>query len=95
MMNITLSSAAICMFVLGKRLGCLELEIPSNCKRFIDAVNNFITITQELQFALPFHKFISTKNWKALAQNQQCMYDIAMGHIQEKVSLFVILNHTI
>ena len=60
--------------------------MPADCKRFIDAVNNFIITTQELQFGLPFHKFVSTKNWKALAQNQKCMYDIAMGHIQEKVS---------
>ena len=78
-------SLAICVFVLGKRLGCLEEEVPANCKVFIEELHNFITVTQELLFKFPFHKFVTTKNWKALVHSQKCVYEVAMGHVQEKV----------
>ena len=73
------------MFVLGKRLGCLEEEVPANCKVFFQELDNFLTITQDLRFNFPFHKFVATKNWKALVHSQKYIYDIAMSHILEKV----------
>ena len=84
------SFPAVCVFVLGKRLGCLEQEIPADCKVFIKELHNFLATTQELRFNFPFHKFITTKNWKALAHSQKCIYDVAMSHIQEKVINIVL-----
>ena len=85
MYDVSFFSLAVCVFVLGKRLGCLEQEIPADCIVFIEELRNFVTITQELLFNIPFHKFVTTKNWKALVHSQKCIYDIAMSHIQDKV----------
>ena len=76
---------AVCVFVLGKRLGCLEQEIPPDCQVFIDGLHNFLDASQRLLFGLSFHKFVTTKAWKDLAHSQKQVYDIAMEHMKEKV----------
>ena len=78
-------SVAVCVFVLGKRLGCLEREMPTDCKLFINELHNFLVVIQRLLFNFPFHKYWATKDWKLLRHSQKHIYDIAMGHIQEKV----------
>ena len=76
---------AVCVFVLGKRLGCLEQEIPVDCKVFIEEVGNFLTATQDLITSFPWHRLVATKKWKALSRSNKRFYDIAMAYIQEKV----------
>ena len=75
----------MCVFVLGKRLGCLQQEMPPDCKVFIDELHNFVVVTQDLLFNFPYHKFVATKNWKSLSHSFRSIYDVAMSHIQEKV----------
>lgn len=74
------------MFVLGKRLGCLELDgVPEECQKFISEVQEFVEASQEIQFGLPFHKVYPTKAWKALVRSMQNTYDIAMKYVKEKL----------
>lgn len=79
------SFESVSLFVLGKRLGCLELEkVPEDCQEFIDELQEFLHSTQDILFGLPFHKLWATKSWKRLSNAQQKVYDIAMSYIEQK-----------
>ena len=77
---------AITTFVLGKRLGCLEEQMPPDCKVLIDSLQEMLVATQDLLFNLPLHKIWSTKNWKKLVENTDRVCKVPMAHIKEKLA---------
>ena len=79
-------SIAIAYFVLGKRLGCLNIgNIPEVCQDFIDQIQDFLAATQDILFSLPLHKVYATKAWKKLYRAQKRTYEISMKHISDKM----------
>ena len=77
---------AVALFVLGKRLGCLNVgSVPEDCLEFIGCIQKFNLATQEIMFNLPFHKIYPTKSWKNLMDAQKRAYRISMRHIEEKL----------
>ena len=85
-LTIIFFSIAISYFVLGKRLGCLNIgNIPEDCQDFIDQIQDFLSSTQDILFSLPLHKVYATKAWKKLYRAQKRNYEIAMKHISDKM----------
>ncbi len=73
------------MFILGKRMGCLEEQIPPDCHELIDQMNIFFITSQNLMLELPLIVFYETKNYKKLMQTFKRIYDISMAHIQKRL----------
>ena len=80
------SLIAVSFFVLGRRLGCLEDQMPLECKLFVDGIQNFMETTINLLFTLPIHKIWPTKKWKALVNIMDNLYTYASGHVNEKIA---------
>ena len=76
---------AVSLFVLGKRMGCLEDTIPPNCQEFIDDVHGFVSISSDLLVGIPFHKVFRTRKWDKLVQSFNGMYSHSMGLIKTKI----------
>ena len=76
---------AVNMFVLGKRLGCLDEQIPPDCQEFIDLLHKFFDASQKLLFGLPLYKLYPTQDYKDLHESFRRMFDIAMSHIKERL----------
>lgn len=78
-------SVAVNLFVLGKRLGSLDENVPPDCQEFIVATNNFFAASQTLLFGLPFHKIYATKPYKTLLKSFKRIFEISMAHIKERL----------
>ena len=67
-------------------MGCLDVGgIPQDCQEYIDYLQKFLLITQQLFFSLPLHKIYPTQAWKQLIKTQGAMFKISMNHIQEAI----------
>ncbi len=73
------------VFVLGKRLGCLEEQVPPDCQEFIDQIDRFFTASHRLLFSLPLHKIYATKDYKNLMDSFLKVFEISMAHIKERL----------
>lgn len=77
---------AVALFVLGKRLGSLNVgSVPDDCQEYIDHLQKFLLSTQDLLFNLPYYKIYPTKSWKLLMEAQNGLHRIGMGLIEEKL----------
>lgn len=75
----------MCLFLLNKRLGCLSPgQVPSDFEEFISAAQTVISITQRMRYRPPVHKLWRTKDWLALRDLGQNMYQLARKHLEEK-----------
>ena len=83
--EIIINPAAVCLFVLGKRLGCLEKVMPQECKGLVDDVHTMLVTTSKMMSGLPFHKLWKNKNWKTLVSSMDGMLSYAGGLVNEKV----------
>ena len=77
--------SAVNMFVLGKRLGCLDEQIPPDCQEFIDQIHKFFDASQNIFFGLPLYKLYATQDYKDLQESFTRIFDIAMSHVQERL----------
>lgn len=73
------------VFVLGKRLGCLDEQVPPDCQEFIDQVERFFTASHRVLFSLPFHKIYATKDYKEVLDSFVRLFEISMAHIKDRL----------
>ena len=66
-------------------MGCLEEEMPPECKQFVRDLHTLNYATDKLLFGLPFHKLWRTKDWKDLVQSQKGMLEFANKLISQKI----------
>ena len=68
-------------------MGCLDSGVPiaKHHQEFIDNVQEFISVSQDLLFGLPLYKVFPTKSWKRLEKSQVKINDIAKSYIEEKI----------
>ena len=59
--------------------------MPQDCQDYIDNLQKFMSITQQLFFSLPLHKIYPTKAWKELIKTQRATFELSLNHIQEAV----------
>ena len=79
-------SLAVAYFVLGKRLGALNLDnVPEDCQEFISSMQEFFAATQELLFSTPFKKFFPTKAWRSLEETQIKIYELSLNYISNRI----------
>lgn len=66
-------------------MGCLEDEMPPECKKFVDNLHSFLVTTNKMFFGLPLHKLWKTKNWKELVRSQKDMFDYTSSLVNQKI----------
>lgn len=77
---------AVAFFVLGKRLGALDIDnMPPDCQEFISVIQEFFTASQELLFSLPLYKLYPTKTWRKLKEMQIKGYQIGLKFINDRI----------
>lgn len=81
----TILILAVALFVLGRRMGCLEKEMPPDCVKLVDHVQNFFNVTNRMFFGLPFHKIWRNKNWKELVRSLDFILSYASRLVEEKI----------
>ena len=77
--------AGVSFYVLGKRLGALDENIPEDCHQFYTSVTDMFTATERLITSLPLHKIWPTRTYKELSNSTQTIYDFSMKYIKEKM----------
>ena len=78
-------SAAVGLFVLGKRLGCFEEVTPQECKDVVNDLHTMQVTTSKMINGIPFHKLWKNKNWKTLVSSVDGMLSYAGSLVNEKV----------
>ncbi len=73
------------MFVLGKRLGCLEEPMPENCRLFVDSIRGMLQTTGKVMVSLPLHEYFKTKDYKKLMKHTEDISILARGYIHERI----------
>ena len=81
------SSAAVGLFVLGKRLGCLEKVMPQECKGLVNDLHTFLHTTTMMMNGIPFHKLWKNKNWKTLVSCTDRILTYAGDQVKEKIKV--------
>ncbi len=71
-------AAGVGVFSLGKRLGCLEPELPTECREWMWAWHNMLASGHRLIMGVPFYKLWPTKDWKTLKLSITRMFELAM-----------------
>ena len=66
-------------------MGCLEEEMPPECRKFVDNTHTFVDDSNKLIFGLPFHKLWRTKTWKSLVQANKSMLDYTSNLVNQKI----------
>lgn len=78
-------SSAVSFFVLGKRLGALDKEVPEDCMKFYNSVSDMFQTTETLLTSFPLHKIYPTKTYKKLKAAIKDMHDLSGKYIREKL----------
>ena len=66
-------------------MGCLEEQMPQECRDFVNNVHVFIVVSSELFFGIPFHKLWRTKKWKKLVESLGAIFMYTKGHVDQKI----------
>ena len=75
------------MFLLGKRLGCLDgAATPPECLEFMLSVEDFFKRSIDVAFSLPLHSFWETKQFKGLKEIQVKVHNLAMRFVNDKMA---------
>ena len=77
--------AAISLFVVGKRLGCLEDPIPPESREYMDSIEILLESMLQLMYGLPLHKLWRTKAWDTMVSTQGFMLSYAGKLVKEKI----------
>ena len=81
----TMYYLAACRFVLGKRMGCLNEQVPQDCQELINVVQELFESTQRLMTGPPLHIMWSTKEWKFQKQTTKRLHELSLKHVKEKL----------
>ncbi len=76
---------AVSYFVLGKRLGALDKDVPEDCMKFYNSVSDMFEMTEKLLTSAPLHKIYPTKTYKKLKTAIKDMHDLSKKYIVEKL----------
>ncbi|CAB3362649.1 Hypothetical predicted protein [Cloeon dipterum] len=76
---------SISLIALDTRLGCLEpnLAPDSEAQRMIDAVINVFSLSFDLDFKIPFWKFINTPAWKNFVKYEEEVLQISYKYVKQ------------
>ena len=66
-------------------MGCLDDNVPQDCKELIDSIQDMLSSTQRLMSGLPLHIVWPTKEWKYLKQTIKRLYELSLRHVKEKL----------
>ncbi len=83
--NLSFPLLAVSMFVLGKRMGCLEDQMPQDSKNFVDSVHDFTAVSAEMFFGIPFHRLWRNEKWRRLISSLGSIFTYTEGHINQKI----------
>ncbi|XP_065345992.1 uncharacterized protein LOC135943381 [Cloeon dipterum] len=85
---------SISLIALDTRLGCLEpnLAPDSEAQRMIDAVINVFSLSFDLDFKIPFWKFINTPAWKNFVKYEEEVLQISYKYVKQAMSKMGDLN---
>jgi len=84
---------AVCYFVLGKRMGCLDDQVPQDCQELIYSLNEMLSSIQRLTVGLPLYLVWPTKEWKHLKQTIKHLHELCLKHVEEKLQKIREENH--
>ncbi len=59
--------------------------MPQECKELVNNLDEFISVTVELLFSIPFHKLWRTKKWKRLVNTTEAFFTYAKCHVDQKI----------
>ena len=77
---------AICLFVLGRRLGCLEEDgAPPDCQKFISEVQIQLSLMQRLVFGIPFYRIYKTKTWRRFLDTNVNILNFTLDCFEKKL----------
>ena len=66
-------------------MGCLDDQVPQDCKELIVAVHEMFNSIQSLLSGPPLHIVWSTKQWKFLKKTVKQLDELALNHVREKL----------
>ena len=66
-------------------MGCLEEQMPQDCKDLVDNIHKFTVVSTEMFFGIPFHRLWRTKKWDRLIESLGAIFDYTKGHIDQKI----------
>ena len=73
------------VFVLGKRLGCLNDPVPPDCQEWIDVIQDAMASTQKLMMGPPIYKYIPTKAYRKMKESIRRLYQLAIKRVKQKM----------
>ena len=73
------------VFVLGKRLGCLDDPVPPDCQEWIDLIQDAMASTQKLMMGPPIYKYIPTKTYRKMKESIRRLYQLAIKRVKQKM----------
>lgn len=85
-MRILFLNIAIALFVLGRRLGCLEEGgAPPDCQMFISELQVNLRLMQKLVFGIPVYRIYKTKDWKRFLATNVNILKFTMDCFEKKL----------
>jgi len=75
----------VAVFVLGKRLGCLDDPVPPDCQEWIDVIQDLMASTQKVMMGPPIYKYIPTKAYRKMKESITRLYQLAIKRVKQKM----------
>ena len=72
----------------GNRLGCLDNPIPTDCKKWIDLVQEVFFLSEKVAMGPSTYKYIPTKSYRMLKDSVWKLAQLAISKAKEKISEF-------
>ena len=74
------------VFVLGKRLGCLDDPVPPDCQEWIDVIQDAMASTQKVMITeLSIYKYIPTKAYRKMKESIRRLYQLAIKQVKQRM----------
>lgn len=88
---------AVALFVLGRRLGCLDEEgAPSDSQQFISDIQTLLQLIPKFRFSLPLYRILQAKDWKRFLEIMDRVYHFTLLYSNKKLEdIMVSLFHLI
>jgi len=75
----------VAVFVLGKRLGCLDDPVPPDCQESIDVIQDLMASTQKVLMGPPIYKYIPTKAHRTMKESYKRLYQLPIKWVRQKM----------
>ena len=75
----------VAVFVLGKRLGCLDDPVPPDCQEWIDVIQELMASTQKVIMELSLYKYIPTKAYRTMKESIRRVYQLAIERVKQRM----------